>query len=202
VESLNGTLSNDPHLTDSELIEFSAEVIDGETAAQYASHLERCSMCASLAAMFAEQMAIWRVPAQIERLEARIGRPSIISEAPAPPWWKVALDWVSVATLRPSLSAMAAPADSEVIKFPVYEDQVITDGLSGMIQRRGQEYQIRITPSDQDKKEYQGRLVEIVLADLDSEQVLLERKIPIDRFVFLGTDLPIMTEKIAARLIT
>jgi hypothetical protein len=200
---MNGTLSSDPHLTESELIEFSAEVVDGETAAQYASHLEHCSMCASLAAMFVEQLAIWRVPAQIERLEARIGRPAIISEAPAPPWWKVALDWVSVSTLRPSLSAMAAAAaDSEVIKFPIYEDQVITDGLSGIIQRRGQEYQIRITPSNQDKKEYQGRLVEIVLADLESEHVLLERKIPIDRFVFLGTDLPIVTEKIAARLIT
>jgi hypothetical protein len=198
---MDETLSNNPHLTDAELIEFSADVIDRTVASLYSAHLDRCSKCAAEVAQIKVGLSIWQSPSEIERLEARIGRPAVMSDEEAKPWWTRVLDLVSVAPLQHSLGAHAAVADSEVIKFPVYENQAVSHGLTGLIQRRGQEYQIRITPSHEDKQEYRDRLVEVVLADLKSENVLLQRKIPIDRFVLLGTDLPIRTEKIAARLI-
>jgi hypothetical protein len=197
------TLSNNPHLTDAELIEFSADVVDSMMANLYRAHIDRCSKCAAEVSQIRGYLAIWNSPTEIVRLESRIGRPAIMSDEEAKPWWTRLVDLISVAPLQIPLgaNAAAAVADSEIIKFPVYENQAVSHGLTGLIQRRGQEYQIRITPSHQDKQEYRDRLVEVVLADLKSENVLLQRKIPIDRFVLLGTDLPIRTEKIAARLI-
>jgi hypothetical protein len=197
---MDETLSNDPHLTDAELIEFSAGVVDRDVARQFIVHMEHCSECAAGISLLKGQLEVWQSPMEIERLEARIDRPRVMSDEEAP-WWTRALNWVSITPLRQAFGAHAAGVDSEVIEFPVYENQAISGGLSGIIQRRGQEYQIRITPSREEKQEYRDRLVEVVLADLKSENVLLQRKIPIDRFVLLGTDLPIRTEKIAARLI-
>lgn len=201
-DAIKQTLSIDPHLTDSELIEFCSDVVEQEALERFKGHLKHCSRCTSEASGLNAIMTVWSSPTEIERLETRIGRPGVMSGEGSPLSWARNLSWSPLAALRQSLGAYALAIDSEVIAFNIYDNHQIASGLSGSIHRRGQEYQIRITPSTEDRQEYLDRLVEVVLADTDTEDVLLHRRIPIDRFVLLGTDLHITTEKIAARLIT
>lgn len=196
------TLSNDPHLTDVELIEFTCGVSDLQEYSRHHEHILHCNMCGAQAERLSAQLATWQDPAQIERLEARIGRPAVMRQKAVEPWWSRIADWVSVAPLRAGLGARAAGLDEEVIRFPVHGPIDIAPGLSGIIQRRGQEFRVRITPSIELGASYQDRLVEVVLVESGTDNVLLQRNIPINRFVLLGTDLPIRTEKIAAKLIT
>jgi hypothetical protein len=199
--SILNTLSSDPHLTDLQLIEFSSGVTDPESTAVYYQHVQGCMSCEAEAALLIGHLAVWQVPSEIERLEARIGRPEVMAGRSAKPWWEQVANWVSVAPLRVT-GAHAAGLDFEVINFPVHGESEIAHGLSGIIQRRGQEFQIKITPSTEQTVSYKDRMVEVVLVESGTEDVLLQRNIPINRFVLLGTDLPIRTERIAAKLIT
>ena len=201
--SILNTLSSDPHLTDVQLIEFSSGVSDVVSTSVYVQHVRNCTHCAAEAVHLTAQLAVWQVPFEIERLEERIGRPAAMAQRSAKPWWVRVGEWVSVAPLRAGMGAHAAAAlDVEVINFPVHGETDIAHGLSGIIQRRGQEFQIKITPSSEQGVSYKDRFVEVVLVESGTEDVLLQRNIPINRFVLLGTDLPIRTERIAAKLIT
>jgi len=200
--SILDTLSHDPHLTDVELIEFSSGTSASESTGIFQQHVENCSACAAELKHLSAQLVVWENPVEIERLEARIGRPEAMGRKSAQPWWVRITDWVSVATPKSAFAAHASAIDIEVINFPVHGESEIATELSGIIQKRGQEFQIRITPSGEQTISYKDRLVEVVLVESGTENVLLQRNIPINRFVLLGTDLPIRTEKIAAKLLT
>jgi len=202
--SILDTLSHDPHLTDVELIEFSSGTSTSESIRIFQQHVENCSTCAADLNVLSAQLAVWQSPAEIERLEARIGRPEVMGRKSVQPWWVRVTDWVSVTPLKSAFAAHASASaiDIEVINFPVHGESEIATELSGIIQKRGQEFQIRITPSGEQTMSYKDRLVEVVLVESGTENVLLQRNIPINRFVLLGTDLPIRTEKIAAKLLT
>jgi hypothetical protein len=200
--SILDILSSDPHLTDAELIEFSSGTSTLESNAIFQQHVESCPMCATELNLLSAHLAVWDNPSEIERLEARIGRPEVMGRKPAQPWWVRVTDWVPLASPKGAYSAHASAIDIEVINFPVHGESEIATELSGIIHKRGQEFQIRITPSGEQTISYKDRLVEVVLVELGTENVLLQRNIPIDRFVLLGTDLPIRTEKIAAKLLT
>jgi len=200
--SILNTLSSDPHLTDVQLIEFASGALNLETASLCQQHIQHCKACAAETELLSLQLAVWQSPTEIERLEARIGRPAVMSQRPAQAWWAQIADLVSVAPLRVKMGMHATGRDVEVIKFPIHGESEIALGLSGIIQRRGQEFQIKITPSIEQTLSYKDRLVEVVLVDSGTDDVLLQRNIPINRFVLLGTDLPIRTERIAAKLLT
>jgi len=199
--SILDTLSHDPHLTDVELIEFSSGTSTSESTGIFQQHVENCSTCAAELKLLSAQLVVWENPVEIERLEARIGRPEVMGRKSVQPWWVRVTDWVSVAP-KSAFAAHASAIDIEVINFPVHGESEIATELSGIIQKRGQEFQIRITPSGEQSISYKDRLVEVVLVESGTENVLLQRNIPINRFVLLGTDLPIRTEKIAAKLLT
>ena len=200
--SILNTLSDDPHLTDVQLIELVSGIMSPDAVSTCQSHMAACSACSMEHDQLSHHLAIWLVPSEIERLEARIGRPEVMNPKSSAPWWARVTEWVPVGSLRASMGAHAAPVDVEVINFPVHEESEIAPNLSGIIQRRGQEFQIRITPSVGQSTSYKDRLVEVVLVESGTENVLLQRNIPINRFVLLGTDLPLRTERIAAKLIT
>ncbi len=200
---LNESLSDDPHLTDAELIGLGAGLVDSEDESRLRAHTQRCAHCAAELATFAAPMAAWGDPAAIERLEARINRPAILSggSGSAEPWWSRGFGWVPLAGLRPKLGAFAASIDEATIDLPIYEGDSVVTGLTGIVQRREQEYYVRITTSPEFGDSQDGRQVEVIAAEPTTGRILLQRKVDLDQYVLLGTDLPLDSNSITARLI-
>lgn len=198
--ALQQTLSDDPHLTDVELIELSAGVIGAEAALRLWAHTRNCPKCTAEIERLSSQTAAWNDPREIERREARIGRHRSPQERTERPWWAAAAQWVSIAALRPQLSALAAGDDVSVVPFSVTDGRKIVADLSGAIRRGDNVYHVRITSTPEIKEAYVGRMVEVVLADRNTEDVL-SRRVPMDQWDLLGTDLDIATKSIAARLL-
>ncbi|MCW3061884.1 MAG: hypothetical protein JWQ02_3705 [Capsulimonas sp.] len=198
---LRQTLSEDPHMTDSELIELSAGVIDATEAVKLWKHAHSCPECSAEIERLMGQSAVWDDPWEIERREARIERSHAARDPGEQPWWAAAA-WAAISLLHPRRGALAADDDAPMASFPITDSEGIVAELSGVIQRRGNEYHVRITSAPGASGSYQNRWVEVVLFGQDSDDPLLRRKVPVDRFILLGTDLAITTDKITARLLS
>lgn len=212
LRALKETLSEDPHLTDTELIEWSAGVVAADGAERFRSHISRCGQCAGEVAGMTAHLAEWAETEAMARREELIGRPSVMNaeaasivtpQAPPKelPWWSAVAGWVSLAPLRP-LGAMAAGIEAGVVKFPIYDRDAIVIGLSGVVQRRGKEFYVRVSAAPEALDAYRGRIVELAAVEPESGRALLLRKIGIEQTLLLGTDLQIATHKITARLHT
>jgi len=198
--SLADAVSADPHPDDVSLIELTAGALAPRTSKLIRSHIEHCDLCKSEVARLQAAVESWEDAVARERRESRIGRREMLKSGR--PWWTALAGLVSAAPLRPRLAAMAAGIDNPAVDFPVYEGSATAEGLSASIQRRGSEYYLRVAPSQEKRDVYLGRWVEVVLAQPETDDTLLERRVSIGQYVLLGTDLPISTELIAARLVS
>jgi hypothetical protein len=210
--ALADTLNEDPHITDAELIEWAAGVMDDEPAARLQSHIGHCKACAAESEAMNTCLTGWADAGAMVRREARIGRPQVMNPgyvgAPSPPatgeagespWWSFVAGWAPLASLRP-LGAMAAGIDTAFVTFPIYDQETIVIGLSGTVQRRGNEFYVRVSVAPEARDAYRGRTVELAAVEPESGQPRLLRKVGIDQTLLLGTDLQIATHKITARL--
>ncbi|MGO8672572.1 MAG: hypothetical protein ACLQVD_14555 [Capsulimonadaceae bacterium] len=200
---MEDVLSEDPHLSDTELIEFASR------PAGLPEHVSRCTRCSeTLQALQIRVDSDWSDPAAVSRREARIRTAEILGEdadtaspdEDAVPWWRSALEWVSLAPLQPA-GAFAADAAVETIKFPVYQGDMLVIGLSGLVQRRGPEFYIRVTASPESRPAYQRSLVEVVVATLETGRTMVQRRIGLEQFILLGTNLDVAAQRITARLL-
>jgi hypothetical protein len=199
---LRDTLSDDPHLTDAELIELGTGLIDPESEQSLLEHLKCCAHCSGELEGVRASLSPWENPSILQRLEERIGRPAVMAETVEKPWWSSLAQLTPLSIFRSGLSASASPAsDIGVVHFPIHAGSEAVVGLSGVVQRRGQAYYVHLTASPGLMNEYQARQVEVVLIDPESGRSLINRKATFDHFVLLGTDLEIGTHKIAARLL-
>ena len=225
---LSTSLSNDPHLTDVEFIELAAGAIDAIVdVRRFQRHLASCQRCAAELQSLREVDAIWDDPIAIARLEDRIGRADKLraaaSMAKAPssdtadslsvrelqevrpepePWWRNAVGWLPLAPLGRGMAAMAAGNDTAVLEFPVHDEDDIVDGLTGAIQRRGDEYYARIQVNAEAADQFSGRSVDVVAVDASTGLLSFQRRIASGQFVLLGTKLEIANVILTARLLS
>jgi len=198
---LKNDLSPDPHLTDVEFIEFAADVVDAVEAVRLRQHVAGCSQCAGELSSLREIGGVWKDSAAY--LEARISQSKPVpSEPKQEAWWAQALAWTSLAPLGRGLAAMAATDDTAFVDFAVEnEDDTPVDGLTGVIQRRGDEYYVRVAATIEVHDRYRGRMVDIAAVDNATNQLSFQRKIGLGQFVLIGTKLDITSVKLSARLI-
>jgi len=199
-ESLVDAISDDPHPGDASLIELTAGTLAPRTSRVVRTHVENCDRCRTELARLQAAVESWEDAVARERRESRIGRKETLESGR--PWWTALVGLVRAAPLRPRLAAMAAGLEGSSVDFPVFEGSRAAEGLSASIQRRGSEYYLRVASSLEKRDAYRGRWVEVVLAQPETDDTLLERRVSIDQYVLLGTDLPITTELIAARLVS
>jgi len=193
-------LSPDPHLTDVEFIEFAADVVDAVEAVRLRNHVARCSQCAGELGSLREIGEVWNDSAAY--LEARISRPkTLVNDAKKESWWEHALAWTSLAPLGRGLAAMAAADDTAFVDFAVEDEKDTVDGLTGVIQRRGDEYYVRVSATAEVQDRYLGRMVDIAAVDSTTNQLSFQRKINLGQFVLIGTKLDIGSFKLSARLL-
>jgi len=202
-QAIRQTLSDDPHLTDAELIELSAGVMEIEEERRLLAHVDHCAVCAAGLHGLRAGLSTWDDPAVLMRRERRIRREEVMSrgDEPEKPWWMSIGELVSLATFRPGLAMAAAGDEIGVVHFPIYEGEFAVVGLSGVIQRRRQAYYIHLTASQSAGSDYGLRQVEVVVVDPDSGKTLIHRKAGFGQFVLLGTNLQIGAQRIAARLL-
>jgi len=198
--SIADAVGAEPHLDDSTLIEMTAGILSGYALNVARGHIQTCERCRTEADALKAAVESWQDAKAMELREARIGRALALEQAR--PWWTKLPSLVSAAALRPRLAAMAAGIESPSVDFPVYEGSLTAEGLFGTIQRRGSECYLRVASSQEKRDTYQGRWVEVVLAQPETDDALLQRRVSIGQFVLLGTDLPITTELVAARLVS
>ena len=201
--SLEKDLSRDPHLTDVEFIEFAADVVDAGEAMRLRNHVARCSQCAVELGSLRSMGTVWNDSAEYLPLEARISGPeSLLSEPKKESWWAYALAWTSLAPLGRGLAAMAAVDDTAFVDFVVLDEEEGTiEGLAGVIQRRGDEYYVRVAATVEVHDRYRGRMVDIAAVDNATNQLSFQRKIGLGQFVLIGTKLDIASVKLSARLL-
>jgi len=198
---LEKDLSRDPHLTDVEFIEFGADVVDAVETVRLRNHVARCAQCAGELSSLREIGEVWNDSAAY--LEARISRSETVpSKRKKESWWEYAMGWTSLAPLGRGLAAMAATDDTAFVDFAVEnEDDAPVEGLTGVIQRRGDEYYVRVAATVEVLDRYRGRLVDIAAVDNATNQLSFQRKIGLGQFVLIGTKLDIASMKLSARLL-
>ena len=97
---------------------------------------------------------------------------------------------------------MAATDEVASVDFTVQgDDDTSIEGLAGVIQRRGDEYYVRVAAAVEVQEGYRGRMIDIVTADNATNQLTFQRKIGIGQFVLIGTKLDIASVKLTARLL-
>lgn len=201
---LETDLSRDPHLTDAEFIEFAADVVGAIDAMRLRNHVARCSVCSRELGVLREIGTVWDDPARVGSLEARIAQTvnPLPRELDTQAWWAHAFSWTSLAPLGRGLAAMAATDEVASVDFTVQgDDDTSIEGLAGVIQRRGDEYYVRVAAAVEVQEGYRGRMIDIVTADNATNQLTFQRKIGIGQFVLIGTKLDIASVKLTARLL-
>jgi len=201
LDSIARNALKDDHVSDADLIEFGADVLDNEKKEHFLAHVKQCSDCRREVEKIREAALVW------DQTRPALGSVHVSKtadevDAVSEPWWKRIPRWTPLASLRPLQGVYAAGFDSSHIEFPVYYGETITLALAGSIMRQNNEYYVRISITGHAPASMNSRKAEIVLEHASTREVTVQRTIPMEQLIFLGTDLPIETQRITARLIS
>ena len=201
LQALERSAINDDHLTDVELIELSAGVLDEDTSRTLQIHLAHCLQCQSEVAMMQAKAQDWTRHGVAASLQNRLRARAPAAARQEEPWWSHITSWISLASVRPLQGAYASGQDLAAVDFPVYDGSQVSQVLHGSLQRRNNEYYVRIFVTAGESAELAGRQVEVIIADPETGQVMLQRKVQPDQLLLLGTNLNITTHQVTARLV-
>ena len=201
LQAIERSAINDDHLTDAELIEFSAGVLDKDTISMLQVHLDHCLQCQSEVSMMQAKALNWTQHRSGASVKKRLQAKPAALPRQEEPWWSRVTSWISLTPVRPLQGAYASGHDLAAVDFPVYDGVLISSVLHGSLQRRNNEYYVRVSVDSDQSAKLAGRQVEVIIADPETGQVMLQRKVQPNHLLLLGTNLNITTHQITARLL-
>jgi len=201
LQAIERSAINNDHLTDTELIELGAGVLDEETLRTLQVHLDRCLQCQSEVSMMQAKALDWTRQGLAVSLKEKLRTKPVAVPRQEEPWWSRVTAWISLAPVRPLQGAYASGQDLASVDFPVYDGSQVSPMFRGSLLRRNNEYYVQISVATDESAQLAERLVEVIIADPGTGQVTLQRKVQPNQQQLLGTNLNITTHQVTARLL-
>lgn len=193
------TLSDDPHLTETELIEMAAGVLHKSEEQRLNCHLGHCRNCANELSLLTSQVAAFEDPQALSLREARINRPQILNSTINTHWWRFAA-FTPVLSQRPAYAAFALNYNESLLEFPVYHNSSKVNGCFGILNKHGLEYYLRVSAHPLLDPEYRDHSVQVVFVETDTGNLVIQREMSFDQLVLLGTELDVARLSVTARI--
>ena len=185
------------HLTDEQVVAFSAGTLDIRSRGKVEWHLSRCAACEAEVAHLRERGIMWNDADAVSRFEARVraatskvldSEPDVLGKI----WDAISAPFaVPLNSLLIPQGAYGQSVEEETatVEFYVTQEGKVVDGLRGLLKRVNREYYVRIFAIDPGARtRYGDRKAMISISDTYQDRPILHRKIDIGVTVLLGTD--------------